>query len=266
VQDRTYLGYSRVSTDEQATTGVSLEGQRRAIAAEADRRGWGVEYYEDGGYTGANSNRPGLQAALEELRTGRAAGLVVARQDRLTRSLLDFVLITQDALRQGWALIALDSPELDPTTPDGELMVNMRAVFARYEQRRISDRIRTALAVKRAHGQRLGRPHRIPGNVMARVVQERDVGRTLWQIADGLTSDGVPTVGGGQRWYASSVRGVLRSAMLDEDARLAREAALTVAERMAAQPTVRLVEDALRSREAGFRADRDARRPPRGSC
>jgi hypothetical protein len=82
---------------------------------------------------------------------GEARRLGVDKQDRLTRSFVDFVLITQDALKR-WALVALDSPDLDPTTPDGELMVNMRAVFARYEQRRISERIKAALAVKKSQG------------------------------------------------------------------------------------------------------------------
>src|ERR1017187_9193585 len=106
------IGYVRVSTGRQADSGAGLDAQRRAILAEAERRGWSatdVQFIQET-VTGANARRPGLELAREALASGDAGALVVSKVDRLARSLLDFSQIMQEAQRQGWALIALDLP------------------------------------------------------------------------------------------------------------------------------------------------------------
>src|SRR5689334_12432638 len=121
---RAYIGYLRVSSDEQANSRAGMEAQRASILAEARRRGWeeaDIRWIEDAGYSGKDTRRPGLRLALEVLTRGEASGLVVAKMDRLSRSLLDFTQIMAAAQRQGWALIALDCPA-DPSTPTGEAM------------------------------------------------------------------------------------------------------------------------------------------------
>ena len=151
------LAYLRVSTSDQADGGAGLAAQRAAILAEAERRGWSeARFIEDAGYSGKSTNRPGLRVALEVLKAGRARGLIVAKMDRLSRSLLDFTLIMSQAQRQGWALLALDCP-VDPTTPAGEAMASIMATFSQLERRLIGERTREALAVRRAGGARLGR-------------------------------------------------------------------------------------------------------------
>src|SRR5687768_6703562 len=116
------LGYVRVSTDEQGMSGAGLEAQRQAILAECRRRGWElVEVVEDRGYSARDLKRPAIRAALEELERGRADGLVVAKLDRLSRSMLDFTAIMGKAQKQSWALVALDCA-VDTTTPAGEAM------------------------------------------------------------------------------------------------------------------------------------------------
>lgn len=206
------IGYVRVSTPNQAESGLGLAAQRDAIQAEADRRGWSdLRWIDDAGFSGGTSLRPGLIEARSLLRQGEADGLIVARMDRLSRSLLDFTSILADASVQGWDLIAVDNP-IDPTTPVGEAMVSVAAVFAQWERRMISERIKEALAVKKAQGVQLGRPERTPQNVIARVVAERQSGALLREIASGLNEDGVPTTYGGKQWYPSTVRGVLRRA------------------------------------------------------
>lgn len=66
------LAYVRVSTDEQANEGASLDAQRAALTAEADRRGWDVELVADEGVSAKNLNRPGLADALVRLDRGDA--------------------------------------------------------------------------------------------------------------------------------------------------------------------------------------------------
>jgi DNA invertase Pin-like site-specific DNA recombinase len=205
------LGYIRVSTDEQATSRLGLNAQRVAIAQACVERGWElVEVIEDAGYSAKDLNRPGIQHALTMLegRQPQAQALVVAKLDRLTRSLLDFAGIMERARKKGWSLAALDLG-VDTTTPAGEMVANVMATFAQFERHLIGERTKAALAIKKAEGVKLGRPRTLPDATRARVKRMRGRGMTLAAIAANLNRDEVPTAHGGQRWYASTVRTVL---------------------------------------------------------
>jgi DNA invertase Pin-like site-specific DNA recombinase len=202
--------YVRVSTDEQADSRAGIEAQRAAIAAECKRPGWQVvEVFEDAGFSAKDVRRPAVQAALEALERGKVDALVVSKLDRLSRSMLDFTSVMAKAQRHGWALVALDCA-VDTTTPAGEAMANVLATFAHFERRLISQRMREALAVKRAQGVRLGRPRTMAAPVRARIDRERAAGRSYSSIAADLNGEGVPTTRGGKRWYPSTVRAAAR--------------------------------------------------------
>lgn len=208
----TVIGYMRVSTEEQADSRAGLEAQRAAILAEAQRRGWRhVEFIEDAGYSGKDLKRPGIVEALDALRHHNASTLVVAKLDRLSRSLLDFSGLMTRATKEHWALVALDLG-VDTTTPQGEMMANVLATFAQFERRLIGQRTRDALAVKKAAGVVLGRRQAMPEEVLLRILAERAAGRSTPAIAAGLNADGVPTVHGGRQWYASTIAKALRGA------------------------------------------------------
>lgn len=205
------IGYLRVSTEEQARSGLGMEAQRSRITDEADRRGWSIAWACDDGYTASNLNRPALTAALESLRSGDAAGLVVAKLDRLSRSLMDFAALMETARSEGWSVVALDLG-VDMSTPSGEMLANVLASFAQYERRLISQRTTDALAALRAQGVVLGRPRVVSPAVAERIGVWRSAGGCTWQaIADHLNREGVPTGHGGARWYASTVRQVWAS-------------------------------------------------------
>jgi DNA invertase Pin-like site-specific DNA recombinase len=205
------IAYLRVSTIEQAESGAGLEAQREVIEAEATRRGWVlVKLVTDAGYSAKNLRRPGILAVLEALHSGEADALVVAKLDRLSRSMLDFASLMDRSQREGWALVALDLG-VDTTTPAGEMMANVLAVFANFERRLIGQRTRDALAVKRSQGVRLGRPPNVTETTRIRIRELRNGGRTLRQIADSLNEERVPTPQGGRRWYASTIRGILKA-------------------------------------------------------
>ncbi len=116
-----------------------------------------MEWITDAGFTGRSLRRPGVATALAMLKARKADTLVVAKADRLSRSMEDFTRIMADATRERWALVALDM-NLDMTTAEGELQAHMLASFAAFERRRIADRTREGLAAKRAAGVVLGRP------------------------------------------------------------------------------------------------------------
>ena len=202
------VAYARVSTEEQGLSGAGLEAQRKAILSECNRRGWTlVESFEEVG-SGKDLKRPGVQAALEVLSRQEADGLVVAKLDRLSRSMLDFAGVMATAQKQSWALVALDC-SIDSSTPAGEAMAHVMATFAQFERRLIGQRTREALAVKRAAGVRLGRPPAVPPELAARIAALRTAGATMRQIADKLNEEGIPTPHGGSEWRPSSLAGVL---------------------------------------------------------
>lgn len=204
------VGYVRVSTSEQAEKGAGLTAQRRAIEEACTRRGWVLTtILEDRGVSAKSTKgREALAAALAMIEAGGAEALVVAKLDRLSRSILDFSTLMERAASKGWAIVVLDM-DFDMTTPTGELMANMLASFAQFERRLISQRTKDGLAVKRSEGVQLGRRSTLDERTVARIAKARDAGMSLAAIAQALNDDAIPTGQGGKRWYASSVKAVL---------------------------------------------------------
>jgi DNA invertase Pin-like site-specific DNA recombinase len=199
------IGYIRVSTQEQAQSGLGLEAQAVAIRAEATRRGWDLEIIADEGESGSKVDRPGLLAAKDKLARGEAQALIVAKQDRLMRSSLGWAQIVSQSKDQKWSLICLDI-NLDTASPMGECMGSILAAIAQLELENIRKRTKDALAVKKSQGYRLGRPATMPHETRARINALRNSGVTLQGVADTLNTEGIPTARGGSKWYASTVQ------------------------------------------------------------
>ena len=206
-ENTTVIGYVRVSTTEQADSGAGLDAQRAAIVAECARKGWTLAaIHEDAGYSAKNLDRPALAVALDTLERGTARALVVAKVDRLSRSVLDFATLLARADREGWALVALDLG-LDMSTPTGSLMASIVAAVSEYERRLIGQRTRDALAAKRAAGVKLGRPRQLATDVAERIRTRRAEGATLQAIADQLNAAATRTPTG-RAWSPALVRKV----------------------------------------------------------
>ena len=195
------IGYLRVSTVNQEH---GLDAQRASIEAEAKRRGWEVEWVEDAGKSGKDIDRPGITAALAMLKAREADALVVAKLDRLSRSLADFARLLETAAKQGWSVVALDLG-IDTTTPTGKLVANVMAAVAQWERETIGLRTKEALAAAMAKGVHVGRPQRQDPAVVRRIRRWRRAGLTYRAIADRLNREAVPLPGGGVRWHPSSV-------------------------------------------------------------
>ena len=207
----TVVGYVRVSTEDQADSGLGLASQRAAIQAECSRRDWSlIAIREDAGISGKKLDRPGLALALDDVRQGRATGIVVAKLDRLSRSLVDFAGLMALAQDEGWNLVALDLG-IDLSSPAGEFMAGVMASAAQWERRIIGQRTRDALAVKRQQGIRLGRPPALSPDVADRIRSAHAGGASLASIARHLNATDVPTAHGGTQWYPSTVRSVIHS-------------------------------------------------------
>jgi len=206
------ISYRRVSTGEQADSGLGLEAQNTAIGKTIDARGWTVAAeLVDAGISGSTPplNRPALAQALDMLAAGDADALVVAKLDRATRSVADLCYLLDLADKQHWDFVALDLG-IDTSTPMGRAMAQMAGVFSELERKMIGQRTSDALQALKANGQKLGRPIELPHQVRRRIADEHAAGHSLRTIARKLTKDGVPTARGG-KWHASTIRAVLLS-------------------------------------------------------
>jgi DNA invertase Pin-like site-specific DNA recombinase len=211
----TVYGYSRVSTSEQAEK-HGVDAQRATIDAEAIRRGWDVVHVVDAGWSGSNLQRPGITELLGKLR--RDDVLLVARLDRLSRSLADFAGLMQEAQRRRWSFVALDLG-VDTTTATGRLVASVMASVAEWERAVIGQRTKDALAAAKLKGILPGRRSAVPAAVQETLLDAHEHGMTMRQMAALLNRQGVLTVTGAH-WTHSSVYGALRSAMMERDARL----------------------------------------------
>ena len=168
-----YVGYVRVSkeTDDPQTgrSGEEIEqagilAQRRAIMDGASRLAFTLDRVDVEVLSARSLARPVLQGALEDCRMGVAEGIIVAKLDRLSRSVIDFAGLLERAKRESWNIVALDFG-LDMQSPQGELVANVLMSVAQWERRIIGQRTKEALAERKAAGVKLGRKPSIPASV-----------------------------------------------------------------------------------------------------
>lgn len=209
-QIKRVVGYLRVSTQEQGDSGAGLEAQRAAIEAKAAERGWELlEIFQDVASGKSMQKRPELKRCMAQLQAGKADGLIVAKLDRLSRSVPDFGSILEVARRQNWAMVALDF-ELDTSTPAGELVANVLMSVAQWERRVIGQRTKEGLAIRRAQGVRLGKARQITPETERYIVRRRRDGKASFAtIAEDLNKRGVASPGG-KPWAWTTVQRVVR--------------------------------------------------------
>jgi len=151
------VSYSRVSTEDQAEKGVSLEAQREKIEGYAKLYDLElVSAYQDAGASGKTLDRPGLRAALAALASGVAEALVVLKLDRLTRSVADLGHLLDRYFDKGCLVLHSVTEQVDTRTAGGRLVLNVLMSVAEWERAAISERTSLALRHKRARGERTG--------------------------------------------------------------------------------------------------------------
>lgn len=202
------LGYARVSTEEQAASGLGLEAQEAEIRRQAEVRGWKLtEIVRDDGFTAKSLERPGLRKALARIAAHQADGLMVAKLDRISRSSVDFGLLLEFFEDAGATLVALDLG-VDTSTASGRLVAGVIMQVAQWERDANAERTRAALAALRARGRPVGRPSVADRPELAQRIRamREEQHLTLQAIADTLNAEGVPTARGAKLWRPSSVQ------------------------------------------------------------
>lgn len=174
------VAYCRVSTEEQAAEGFSIEGQADKLRTYAALHDLGdVTVISDPGRSGKDLNRPGLQQLLLMVENGHVANVVTWRLDRLSRNLADLIGLAD---RFGQAGVAMHSftEKLDLSSATGRMFYNILGSFAQFYREQLSENVRMGMGQAARQGKWVNRPKTgydlidgelIP-NAMAPVVQE----------------------------------------------------------------------------------------------
>src|SRR5271170_6651655 len=149
-------GYARVSTDRQADRGVSLDAQAEKIRAMAVVHSAELlEIIVDGGESAKSLNRPGMARLLALVDAGEVQTVIIAKLDRLTRSVKDLCTLLERFTRRGVALVSV-AESLDTGSVAGRLVLNIMTAVSQWEREAIGERTRDAMSHKRTNGERVG--------------------------------------------------------------------------------------------------------------
>ena len=224
------VGYIRCSTLEQADSGLGLDAQAERIRAYcAMRKLLLLRIVTDAGVSGGKplANRPGGKALLEALRTRKANSVIMLKLDRGFRNAGDCLSTVDRWERSGVSLHVVDlgGNAIDTTSAAGRFMLVVLAGAAEMERNLTRERTRSALAVKKAAGQKLGGT--VPYGydlapdgttlienldeqaILAEIQVARAAGRSLRWIADDLNARGIPPKTGA-RWYFQVLARILK--------------------------------------------------------
>ena len=211
-----FVAYYRVSTDRQGMSGLGLDAQRAAVAKHIGQAELVAEFTEV--ESGRKNDREQLAHALSLAKRTKAI-LVIAKLDRLARN----VHFISGLLESGVPFVCADMPEADRT------FLQMMAVFAEWEARKISERTKAALAQVKAQGRKLGCPTPELGSAagiaklqakadryaervgpVVREIIAKTGAKTMRDIAEVLQARGIETPRGGCVWHASQVSNLLK--------------------------------------------------------
>lgn len=199
------MGYTRVSTQEQAREGVSLAAQRSKIEAHAKAQGLLLlDVYSDEGVSGRKaSNRPALEAAISRVSEVKGT-LIVYSLSRLARSTADAIAIA-GRLQRADAQLVMIAEQVDTQTAFGKMFYTVLSALAQFESDQISERVRLAIDHKKARGERYSRMpaygYRYIGDrieesepeqrVLRCLYSLREEGRSYREIAAKFAMDGI---------------------------------------------------------------------------
>lgn len=211
-----FVAYYRVSTDRQGMSGLGLDAQRAAVARHIGQAELVAEFTEV--ESGRKNDREQLAHAMSLAKRTKAT-LVIAKLDRLARN----VHFISGLLESGVPFVCADMPEADRT------FLQMMAVFAELEARKISERTKAALAQIKAQGRKLGSPTPELGSAagiaklqakadryaervgpLVREIMAKTGAKTMRDIAEVLEARGIETPRGGCVWHASQVSNLLK--------------------------------------------------------
>jgi len=164
------IGYCRVSTEEQAREGVSLDAQAEQIRKYCDL--YGLELADvliDEGRSGKDMARPAMRELMQRVARGEVGAVVFYKLDRVGRNTVD-ILTFAEALKGAGVALHSVTERIDTTSAHGEFFFTLLAALATMERKQIAERTGAALAHKKARGEWVGRPpvgYHVKGSALA---------------------------------------------------------------------------------------------------
>ena len=144
--------YARVSTEEQATEGYSIDGQIATLTDDCKRKNFQIyKIYKDEGYSGKSTKRPALQELLQDCKFGLFDMVMVWRISRISRKQLDFLSIIDEFERQN-VIFYSHTENIDASTPSGKAMLQMMGTFAELERNQIIENVKMAMTQRAKEG------------------------------------------------------------------------------------------------------------------
>lgn len=219
------VGYVRVSTEDQAKEGVSLENQKSKIRTYAELKEIAlVSIIEDAGISAKNLNRPGVQKVLKMARRKEVDAVIVYKLDRIFRSTIDALETTKNFDRWGVAFHSIHET-LDTQSAMGRFFFTLTAALAEMERRLIGERTAAALRHMRANGQKTGglvpfgyyldedgrnlKENTAEQEVLFFIKQLQQRGNSLRSICRQLKAKGYLTKTGKSKWHHQSLKQIL---------------------------------------------------------
>lgn len=219
------VGYIRVSTEEQAREGISLEVQEDKVKKYADLHGLSlIEIIRDEARSGKDLNREGMQKVISLCRKRKVNHLIVYKLDRLTRRTLDLLTLVEEVFKPNSIEFHSITEKVDTSTAQGKFFLTLTGAMAQMERDLVSERTREALRYKISLGEPVGSPplgYEARDKNLIKIQKEFEVvkyirnlkrrGLSLRQIVNRLNEKGISTKRGGS-WYAGTVRYILQNA------------------------------------------------------
>lgn len=218
-----YIGYVRVSTDEQKQHGFGIDTQHSTIRSYCEAMGYPLEtIIADEGISGKDMNRPGIQRVIEMIQSGQYAGIVVSKLDRISRNLKDILVLHDEIMLEIGATMVSIKEQFDTATPVGKLMFQIIGGFAEFERSMIKDRMWGGKIEKVKQGKFAGGrppygynliggklvPNAAEAAVVRQVFQLKALGYSLGKIAALLIEQNVPTRQNG-KWSRKHIKTML---------------------------------------------------------
>ena len=218
------IGYVRVSTEEQALMGVSLDAQEDKIKAYCIAKEWDlIRVVRDSGYSAKDLNRPGIQEIIEGCKRKVFDVVVILKLDRLTRSVKDLGYLVEDVFEKNDVAFSSLQDNFDTATANGRMVMNILATLAQWERDIISERTRDAMLFMKKDMKLVGAvpfgyncnngslsPNPEEAAVVQKMIALRKRGRSYQKIAAHLNTKEIPSKNGG-KWYPKTVMGVLKA-------------------------------------------------------
>lgn len=221
------LIYTRVSTQEQANEGISLDNQLEKIKAYCFARSWQViDVIIDDGYSGKNLNRPGMQKIISMAKVKGFDVVVTYKLDRLTRSVKDLGYLIEDVFNKQDIAFTSVTDNFDTSTANGKLILNILGSVAQWERDIIAERTKDVLNFKKDNKKvynhcPLGFLVDNEGNLIEDTKEQKTItyinqlrkdGLSLSKIANRLNNENIPTKKGGN-WYKSTIKNILENSI-----------------------------------------------------